>query len=67
MAADTSSAAAATTLVVGPAAAELAAPIAERISATSAAAVAISCGRVVKLVIGDSLHDQGFLCDTADL
>ncbi|MGO8936336.1 MAG: hypothetical protein ACLQLO_04060 [Mycobacterium sp.] len=40
--------------VVGPAAAALAAPIAELISATSVAAAAIKCGCVSKLGLGYS-------------
>jgi hypothetical protein len=59
VAAETSSAAAAAIPVVGPAAADLAAAIADLISATFAAAVVINCGSVSKLVIGSSLHDQG--------
>jgi hypothetical protein len=56
---DTSSSAAATRLVVGPAAAALAALIAELISEASAAAD-INCGSAIKFVIGYSLHDHGF-------
>jgi hypothetical protein len=54
-AADTSSFAAATKPVVGPAAAALAAPIAELICTRSAAAAAINCGCAIKLGIGYSL------------
>ncbi len=53
-AADTSSCAAATRPGVGPAAAALAAPIAELISATSVVAAAIKCGCVSKLGFGYS-------------
>jgi hypothetical protein len=72
VAADTSSAAAAATPVVGPAAAALAAPIADLISAMFPAAVLINCGCMSKLVIGCSLHDGGIRpwyrrrCETDD-
>src|SRR5580693_9315834 len=56
--ADTSSSAAASRPVVGPAAAALAALIDELISATFPAAAASNCGSAIKFVIGYSLHDQ---------
>ena len=46
--------------LVGPAAADLAAPIAELTFATSAAAVDITCGCVVKPVIGHPLPEGYF-------
>ena len=59
--ADTSSSAAATRLVVGPAAAAWASLIAEPIAEASAAAVAMIWGCVIKLVIGSSLPNMGAL------
>ncbi len=57
--ADTSSSAAATRLVVGPAAAAFASLSAEPIAEASDAAVVKSWGCVIKLVIGFSLPDTG--------